>query len=77
MDLTGSTALSETLQAAQQDGVCAICGNPAATNRSALVPICQRHLTSLDMVTAMGLMPNGYFRGTLPAYVDSAREATP
>jgi len=44
------------------DGRCALCGGTAVTYPLALVALCGRHLTSLDMVIGMGFLPKDYFQ---------------
>jgi hypothetical protein len=59
-----TTVVAEALRAAQKDGLCTICGEPSSTSALALVPLCQAHLMSLDMVAGIGLLPKGTFRGS-------------
>jgi hypothetical protein len=40
-----ATALSES----QRDNLCAICGLPSITLPPSLVPLCRKHLMSLDL----------------------------
>ena len=67
MEFTETSArASQAAPATQRDGSCALCGEPPATTATALVALCERHLSSLAVITNMDVVPRSYFRGTLP-----------
>lgn len=42
--------IAAALREAQEDGLCAICGEPPSTLPSALVPLCWKHFASLGLL---------------------------
>jgi hypothetical protein len=57
MDRIKADTITTALHEAQEDGLCAICGEPPATTPLALVPLCRWHYAALDLLLGPGFDP--------------------